>query len=102
MLPSCQEGFGARDRCAQGEITLYCERIATVIAGDVLIGAEGERTDTLRVCPQSWLDPHNTAENVKFALRPLLERRIDAIVPLHGAPVLDGAREALESALEPA
>lgn len=83
----------------QGEITLYLERIRTVIAGDVLIGAEGERTEALRVCPQSWLEPQNDVSSVKAALRPLLEREIDAIVPLHGAPILSGAHEALESAL---
>ncbi len=86
----------------QGEISLYIERIATVIAGDVLIGAEGERTRSLRVCPQPWLDPDNTVEGVKAALSPLLERKIEAIVPLHGAPVLNGARDALEQALRPA
>lgn len=86
----------------QGEVTLYIERIATVIAGDVLIGAEGERTRALRVCPQPWLNPANTVENVKAALSPLLEREIEAIVPLHGAPVLKDARKALEKALRPA
>lgn len=84
---------------AGGEITLYIERIRTVVAGDVLIGAEGERSETLRLCPESWLEPGNTVENVKAALKPLLGREIDAIVPLHGASVLDGAYEALESAL---
>lgn len=83
----------------QGEITLYIEPIRTVIAGDVLIGAEGERATELRVCPQPWLDPVNTVESVKEALRPLLGREVDAIVPLHGAPVLSGAQKALERAL---
>ena len=83
----------------QGEITLWIERIRTVVAGDVLIGAEGERATELRVCPQPWLDGLNTVDSVKSALRPLLEREIDAIVPLHGAPVLRGARKALLTAL---
>jgi hypothetical protein len=83
----------------QGEITLYIEPIRAVIAGDVLIGAEGERETRLRVCPQPWLDPLNSVDSVKAALRPLLEREIDAIVPLHGAPVLTGAKEALRAAL---
>lgn len=83
----------------QGEITLYVERIHTVIAGDVLIGAEGERSEALRVCPQSWLEPESDVETVKAALRPLLGRQIDAIVPLHGSPILSGAYEALSSAV---
>ncbi len=84
---------------ANGEITLYLGRIRTVVVADVLIGAQGERSEALRVCPESWVEPENTAENVRTALLPLLEREIDAIVPLHGAPVLNGAREALEAAL---
>lgn len=84
---------------AGGEITLYIERIRAVVAGDVLIGAQGERTETLRLCPGSWLEPENTVENVRAALKPFLGREIDAIVPLHGAPVLHGAHEALESAV---
>lgn len=83
----------------QGEITLWIESIRAVVAGDVLIGAEGERTEALRVCPQPWLDPLNTVDAVKTALTPLLEREIGAIVPLHGAPVLSGAKEALRTAL---
>ena len=69
------------------------------MAADVLIGAEGERTETLRVCPEAWLEEANDVETVKSALRPLLEREIGAIVPLHGAPVLNDAREALRRAL---
>jgi hypothetical protein len=83
----------------QGEITLWIESIRTVVAGDVLLGAEGERSEALRVCPQAWLEPKNTADAVKERLRRLLERQIDAVVPLHGAPVLNGAKQALERAL---
>ena len=83
----------------QGEITLWIEPIRAVVAGDVLIGAEGARSEELRVCPQAWLDPVNTVESVKEALRPLLEREVEAVVPLHGAPVLSGGSEALARAL---
>jgi hypothetical protein len=82
-----------------GEITVWIDSIATVVAADVLIGAEGERSEALRVCPAAWLEDANDVETVKTALRPLLEREIAAIVPLHGAPVLHGAQEALEAAL---
>jgi hypothetical protein len=83
----------------QGEITLYIEPIRAVIAGDVLIGAEGERSTVLRVCPKPWFAGLNTVDSAKSALRPLLEREIEAIVPLHGAPVLDRAYETLQEAL---
>ncbi len=50
------------------------------------------------MCPEAWLKG-NTVEAVKTALKPLLEAEITAIVPLHGAPVTDGAHEALERAI---
>lgn len=82
----------------QGEITLYLERARSVVAGDVLLGAEGERSEALRVCPEAWLEG-NTVAAVKTALKPLLDAEISAIAPLHGAPVTDGAHEALERAV---
>lgn len=82
-----------------GEITVWIEVIATIVAGDVLIGAEAERTQALRVCPQAWLGEAPTVAEVKAALRPLLELEIEVVVPLHGAPVRDGAKEALSRAL---
>ena len=82
-----------------GEISLWIDPIATLVAADVLIGAEGERSETLRVCPASWLEDANDVETVKRALKPLLEREIRAILPLHGAPVLEGAHSALSHAL---
>lgn len=82
-----------------GELTVWIEPIRTVVAADVLIGAEAERTDTLRVCPPAWLDGQSTVGQVREALRPLLDRGVQAIVPLHGAPVLTGAGEVLTVAL---
>jgi hypothetical protein len=82
-----------------GELTIWIEPIKAIVAADVLIGAEGQRSQALRVCPASWLEEANDVETVKAALRPLLKREIDAIVPLHGAPVLEGAKEALSGAL---
>jgi hypothetical protein len=83
-----------------GELTVWIDEIGAIVAADVLIGAEGERTEALRVCPANWLEDANDVATVKSALKPLLEREIHAIVPLHGAPVLSGAREALRNALE--
>ena len=101
-LPGDIEAFLTDER--HGEITLWIAAIATVIAGDVLIGAEAERKETLRVCPQAWLGEAPTVAEVKAALRPLSEREIEAVVPLHGAPVLEEAQETFRRALaeEPA
>ncbi len=82
-----------------GELTVWIEEIGAIVAADVLLGAEGERSEPLRVCPEAWLEEANDVETVKAALRPLLERGVAAIVPLHGAPVLNDAREALRRAL---
>ncbi len=57
-----------------GELTVWIEEIGAIVAADVLIGAEGERSETLRVCPEAWLEEANDVETVKAALRPLLER----------------------------
>jgi hypothetical protein len=83
-----------------GELTVWIEEIGAIVAADVLIGAEGERSEALRVCPAAWLEEANDVQTVKSCLKPLLERDIRAIVPLHGAPVLNGAKEALGNALE--
>jgi glyoxylase-like metal-dependent hydrolase (beta-lactamase superfamily II) len=82
-----------------GELTVWIDKIGAIVAADVLIGAEGERLETLRVCPEAWLEEANDVETVKAALRPFLEREIAAIVPLHGAPVLENAGGALRQAL---
>ena len=82
-----------------GELTVWIEKIGAIVAADVLLGAQAERSEPLRVCPAAWLEEANDVETVTRALEPLLEREIRAIVPLHGAPVLSGAKEALAGAL---
>ena len=83
-----------------GELTVWIEQIGAIVAADVLLGAQAERSEPLRVCPAAWLEDANDVETVTRALSPLLEREVRAIVPLHGAPVLSGAKEALTAALE--
>jgi hypothetical protein len=82
-----------------GELTAWIGEIGAIVAGDVLIGAQGKRTEALRVCPTAWLVEANDVDTVTAALVPLQERDVRAIVPLHGAPVLSGAKEALRTAL---
>jgi glyoxylase-like metal-dependent hydrolase (beta-lactamase superfamily II) len=82
-----------------GELTVWIEEIGAIVAADVLLGAQGERSEPLRVCPEAWLEAANDVETVKSALRPFLEREVAAIVPLHGAAVLENARDALRRAL---
>jgi glyoxylase-like metal-dependent hydrolase (beta-lactamase superfamily II) len=67
-----------------------------VVAGDVLLGAEG---GGVRVCPDSWLEGRSTPQKIRALLRPLLERPLDRVLVSHGEPVLEGGREALARAL---
>lgn len=81
---------------SHGEVALWIEGARTLVAGDALVGAEGARSKPLTACP--WL---NAAASVasKGLMRPLLELPVEVIVPIHGAPVLQGAHGALERAL---
>ena len=82
-----------------GEAVLWLERAKTLVVGDVLLGAQGTRTEALRLCPEDWLDG-TTLDDVRNALRPLTRLPVEAVVPLHGAPVLEGAADALKAAID--
>lgn len=84
---------------AQGEVTLWLEAIGAVVAGDVLLGAEGERSAPLSVCPQAWLADGTSRQDVSARLQRFTQLPVELVVPLHGAPVLDGAAAALRDAL---
>jgi hypothetical protein len=82
------------------EILFWLPRVATLVAGDSLIGGQdGE----LQVCPQSWLEdvPANRAE-VAGMLRPLLVLPIERVLVSHGQPTLRGGHRALALAIEEA
>jgi hypothetical protein len=54
------------------------------------------------VCPDSWLGylPNGiTGEELREALRPLLQLPIELVLVSHGDPVLSGGRDELERAL---
>jgi hypothetical protein len=71
------------------ESMVYLEAPRALVPGDRLIG------DPLRPCPESWLrylpGPPDAAE-LRAALAPLLELRVERVLVSHGEPVLcDGA-----------
>lgn len=68
---------------------------ATLVAGDVLLGADAG----IAVCPDSWLDERSSPQSIRAALRPLLDLPLDRILVSHGEPVLSEGRAALERAL---
>ncbi len=69
---------------------------ATLVAGDVLLGAP---TAASSVCPDSWLDGRSSHTSIRTALRPLLELPIERILVSHGEPALEAGRDALARAL---
>jgi hypothetical protein len=94
MVPA---GVRQRPLRGAGETLYWLPAVATLVAGDRLIGADG---GGLRVCPQSWLDDVR-ADRVDVAalIRPLLELPIERVLVSHGEPVLSGGHAALAHAI---
>jgi glyoxylase-like metal-dependent hydrolase (beta-lactamase superfamily II) len=70
-----------------------------LFAGDVLLG-HGEEGDGLHMCPASWLpDSSGGHDELRAALRPVLELPVELVLVSHGAAVETGAGAALEAAL---
>ncbi len=82
------------------EILFWLPRVATLVAGDSLIG---DKDGELRICPQSWLEdvPANRAE-VASMLRELLVLPIERVLVSHGQPTLRDGHRALARAIEEA
>jgi hypothetical protein len=82
-----------------GETMFWIPEHAALVPGDRILGADD---GGLRLCPESWLRylPSGiTREELRDALRPLLELPIELVLVSHGEPVLSGGREALAAAL---
>jgi glyoxylase-like metal-dependent hydrolase (beta-lactamase superfamily II) len=78
------------------ECSLWIRGHAALVTGDVFLGG-GRR---FRVQPDSWLADGLTHEELRERLRPLLELPVELLLPTHGDPILDDARNMLHSALE--
>jgi hypothetical protein len=82
-----------------GEAMVWIPEHAALVPGDRILGG---REGGLRVCPDSWLSylPSGiTGEELREALRPLLQLPIELVLVSHGEPVLAGGRDELERAL---
>lgn len=82
------EAFPGQKR---NDMVLWIESHRTIIAGDTLV----DFGRGLEINPR-WLGPDVTLEQVVQGLRPLLELRIEHVLPAHGTPT---DRAALERAL---
>ncbi len=96
-------GVERRPLRGAGETLYWLAAVATLVAGDRLIGpraseAVGERR--LRVCPESWLDGVRADRaEVGALLSGLLELPIERVLVSHGQPVLRGGHAALADAI---
>jgi glyoxylase-like metal-dependent hydrolase (beta-lactamase superfamily II) len=88
VLPIGVEAFPGMDA---NDVILWVESRAAVIAGDTLV----DLGEGLQI-PAGWLPDGVTREQVVEGLRPLLERKIEHVLPTHGEPT---DRTSLERAL---
>jgi hypothetical protein len=82
-----------------GETMVWIPEHAALVPGDRILGGHD---GGLRVCPDSWLRylPSGiTGEELREALRPLLQLPIELVLVSHGEPVLERGHAALERAL---
>jgi glyoxylase-like metal-dependent hydrolase (beta-lactamase superfamily II) len=76
------------------EVVYWIPQHRTLVAGDVILGAEG---GGLRFCPESWLPAGTGHRELQAALRPALDLPIERVLVSHGQPVLADGRTALAS-----
>lgn len=95
-LPGGLLALAARPRT---EVLLWEPRHGALLAGDALLG-DGERGAGLHTCPASWLPASSPLADLRATLGTCLELPVRMVLPSHGAPVLDAARQALSSALD--
>jgi len=84
-----------------GETMVWLPGPRALVSGDRLLG---DGKGGLRLCPESWLrylDPGLGGDELREALRPLLELPVELVLVSHGEPVLRDGRAALERALRP-
>jgi hypothetical protein len=82
-----------------GETMVWFPRVWALVPGDRLLGDDRAG---LRLCPDSWLrylPSGMRREELRAALRPLLELPVELVLVSHGEPVLEGGREAIAAAL---
>jgi hypothetical protein len=83
---------------APGEETLFwIAEHRALVPGDRIIGFGGD--GPLRLCPQSWLRSV-PVEELRRALRVVLELPVEMVLVSHGEPVLEGGHAALAVMLD--
>jgi hypothetical protein len=82
-----------------GETMFWLPERAALVAGDRLMG---DGRGGLRLCPSSWIRYLTTdisLDDLRDALRPLLDLPVERVLTSHGEPVLRDGHRAIERAL---
>jgi hypothetical protein len=85
-----------------GETMVWLPEHRALVPGDRLLGADG---GGLRLCPPSWLrylESGIDEEELRQALRRLLDLPVELVLVSHGEPVLANGRAGIERALRAA
>jgi hypothetical protein len=89
-------GAAAYDAGRTREVVFWLPSHRALVAGDVLLGAGA---GAARLCPASWLGTGRSHDDVRAALRPVLDLPVELLLLTHGEVVAADARGALERAL---
>ncbi len=81
---------------SEGEATLWLRSHRGLVIGDAFLG--GQRG--FRLQPESWLEEGMTRDELRARLRPLADLPLELLLPTHGDPVAEDAREVLRAAIE--
>jgi glyoxylase-like metal-dependent hydrolase (beta-lactamase superfamily II) len=78
------------------EVVYWVPAARALVAGDVLLG--GKRKP-VRLCPQSWLPAGVERRALARSLRTAAQLPVELLLVSHGEPLVEGAAEALATAL---
>ena len=82
------------------ETMVWLEAPRALVPGDRLLGDDA---GGLRICPESWLrylPQPPSLDDLRAALRPLLDLPVELVLASHWEPVLRDGREAIRRAIE--
>jgi glyoxylase-like metal-dependent hydrolase (beta-lactamase superfamily II) len=88
------QGVRGFDAGRQDEVALWLEEARAVVLADAVVG---DQHGGLRMSP--WYKFDAERERTRLALLPLLDLPIAMVLPAHGNAVIEGGREALQTAL---
>jgi glyoxylase-like metal-dependent hydrolase (beta-lactamase superfamily II) len=86
-------GIESYGTARSNEVVFFLPSHRALWAGDVILGGPA------RLCPDSWLPPGVTQEDLRLSLLPLLELDVERILISHGESVLTGGNAALKQLL---